>query len=199
MVPVKSPVKLKMPKKEKHQKPNQNSSRSQRNILCRNLLPNLIYITIRIYILKKVFLIWKTFLVWSFRLKYVFSEGPQRNFLLYMVRNIWIGLSWNNFNLQPLQHRQKNHRVVKNGRFSKIFISFFQFINFLNLKKLVYTLDTEDIWEDIFLLFNSIVWSYHFIHPLKGQSNEIFDCQFFFIIQTSMGHWSIGLNIFNFG
>ena len=149
--------------------------------------------------LKKVFLIWKTFLVWSFRLKYVFSEGPQRNFLLYMVRNIWIGLSWNNFNLQPLQHRQKNHRVVKNGRFSKIFISFFQFINFLNLKKLVYTLDTEDIWEDIFLLFNSIVWSYHFIHPLKGQSNEIFNCQFFFIIQTSMGHWSIGLNIFNFG
>ena len=27
---------------------------------------------------------------------------------------------------------------------------------------------------------------------LKGQSNEIFELQFFFIIQTSLGHWSMG-------
>ena len=30
---------------------------------------------------------------------------------------------------------------------------------------------------------------------LKGQSHEIFDGQFFFIIQTSLGHWSMSFKI----
>ena len=35
-----------------------------------------------------------------------------------------------------------------------------------------------------------------YFFTLKGQSNEIFDVQFFFIIRASLGHWPMGWNIF---
>ena len=34
---------------------------------------------------------------------------------------------------------------------------------------------------------------------VKGQSNQIFNLQFFVIIRTSLGHWPMGKNIFDFG